>query len=161
MFKRILIANRGEIARRIQRTCARLHVETVAIYSDADADAGFVHAADAAVRVGPAAVTESYLNAEAIIAAARAHGAEAIHPGYGFLSENAAFACAVEDAGLTFIGPAADTIALMGSKTDAKRAMAKAGVEGVPGYHGDAQDNDTLIAEADRIGFPVLIKASA
>ncbi|MEO1574687.1 MAG: biotin carboxylase N-terminal domain-containing protein, partial [Pseudomonadota bacterium] len=161
MFKRILIANRGEIARRIQRTCERLGVETVAIYSDADANAGFVKNATRAARVGPAPVTESYLNVPAILAAAKEHGAEAVHPGYGFLSENADFARAVTEAGLTFIGPKPETIALMGSKTDAKRAMDEAGVAGVPGYHGDQQDNDTLLIEADKIGFPVLIKASA
>jgi 3-methylcrotonyl-CoA carboxylase alpha subunit len=161
MFKRILIANRGEIARRIQHTAQRLGVETVAVYSDADADAGFVHNADRAVRIGPPAVTESYLRGDAIIQAALDQGAEAIHPGYGFVSENAPFARAVAEAGLVFIGPSPDTIALMGSKTDAKRAMEKAGVPGVPGYHGDAQDDATLAREADAIGFPVLIKASA
>ncbi|MFK7885887.1 MAG: biotin carboxylase N-terminal domain-containing protein [Gammaproteobacteria bacterium] len=161
MFKRILIANRGEIARRIQHTAERLGIETVAVFSDADASAGFVRHANRAVRIGPAAVTESYLRGDAIIQAALDQGAEAIHPGYGFVSENAPFARAVADAGLVFIGPAPDTIALMGSKTDAKRAMETAGVAGVPGYHGDAQDDATLAREADAIGFPVLIKASA
>ncbi|MFK8015965.1 MAG: biotin carboxylase N-terminal domain-containing protein [Gammaproteobacteria bacterium] len=161
MFERILIANRGEIARRIQRTATRLGIETVAVYSDADADAGFVRAADRAVRIGPAAVTESYLRGDAIIAAALEHGARAIHPGYGFVAENAEFARAVAAAGLTFIGPAPETIALMGSKTDSKRAMEAAGIAGVPGYHGDDQGNDTLLVEARKIGFPVLIKASA
>ena len=161
MFSRILIANRGEIARRIQRTAKRLGVETVAVYSDADKHAGFVQQADRAVRIGPAPVTESYLRGDAIIAAALKHDAQAIHPGYGFVSENAGFARAVAAAGLTFIGPAPETIALMGSKTDSKRAMEAAGIAGVPGYHGDAQDNDTLLAAARKIGFPVLIKASA
>ncbi|MBC7698888.1 acetyl/propionyl/methylcrotonyl-CoA carboxylase subunit alpha [Aquabacterium sp.] len=161
MFQKILIANRGEIACRIAATARRLGVRTVAVYADADADAAHVHACDEAVRIGPAAPRESYLLGERILAAAQATGAQAIHPGYGFLSENAGFAQACFDAGLVFIGPPASSIAAMGSKSAAKALMEKAGVPLVPGYHGDRQEPAFLQLEADRIGYPVLIKASA
>ena len=161
MFRKIIIANRGEIACRVIRTARRMGIATVAVYSDADAGALHVAMADEAYRVGPAAVRESYLNVAAILAAARASGAEALHPGYGFLSENAEFAEACAEAGVVFIGPPASAIRAMGGKSAAKALMERAGVPLVPGYHGDAQDEATLMAAADRIGFPVLIKASA
>ena len=161
MFSRILIANRGEIACRVMRTAHRLGVQCVAVYSDADARALHVATADEAVRIGPAPARDSYLNAEAIIAAARATGAEAIHPGYGFLSENAEFAEACAAAGLTFIGPPASAIRAMGDKASSKALMAKAAVPLVPGYHGEDQDAALLKREASKIGYPVLIKASA
>ncbi len=161
MFSKILIANRGEIACRVIRTARKLGIATVAIYSDADAGALHVEMADEAVRVGPAISAQSYLNVEAIIKAARETGAEAIHPGYGFLSENAGFVDAVEAAGLTFIGPSARAIRAMGLKDAAKALMEKAGVPVVPGYHGDNQDGAFLKSEADRITYPVLIKARA
>ncbi|KAB2701261.1 acetyl/propionyl/methylcrotonyl-CoA carboxylase subunit alpha [Ochrobactrum sp. Kaboul] len=161
MFQKILIANRGEIACRVIRTAREFGIATVAIYSDADANALHVEMADEAVRVGPALSAQSYLNIEAIIKAALETGAEAIHPGYGFLSENAGFVDAVEAAGLTFIGPSAKAIRAMGLKDAAKALMEKAGVPVVPGYHGDNQDGVFLKSEADRIGYPVLIKARA
>lgn len=161
MFSKILIANRGEIACRVGATARRLGIGTVAVFSDADADSLHVALADEALRIGPAPATESYLRIEAIVAAARRTGAEAIHPGYGFLSENAAFAEAVEAAGLVFIGPPASAIRAMGLKDAAKTLMAGAGVPVVPGYHGEDQDPDLLAAEADRIGYPILIKARA
>jgi 3-methylcrotonyl-CoA carboxylase alpha subunit len=161
MFAKILIANRGEIACRVIRTARRLGVRTVAVYSDADAAALHVAMADSACRIGPAPVRDSYLKIEAIIAAARQSGAEAIHPGYGFLSENAAFAEACAAAGLVFIGPPPAAIRAMGDKSAAKALMEKSGVPVVPGYHGAAQDDATLAAAARKIGFPVLIKASA
>ena len=161
MFQRILIANRGEIARRIIRTCKRMNVETVAVYSDADARSAFVREADRAVRIGPAAASDSYLRGDRIIAVALETGAEAIHPGYGFLSENAEFAEACEAAGLVFIGPRPDAIRAMALKGAAKALMTAAGVPVTPGYHGDNQDTDNLAAEAARIGYPVLIKAVA
>ncbi len=161
MFKKILIANRGEIACRIQRTARRLGVASVAVYSDADAGALHVRQADEAFRIGPPPARESYLRAAAIIAAARQLGAEAIHPGYGFLSENAQFATDCAAAGLVFIGPPPAAINAMGSKSAAKALMERAGVPLVPGYHGDDQSVATLQREADRIGYPVLIKASA
>jgi 3-methylcrotonyl-CoA carboxylase alpha subunit len=160
-FAKILIANRGEIACRIARTARRLGVRSVAVYSDADATALHVAACDEAYRLGPASPRESYLNGEAILAVARRAGAQAIHPGYGFLSENAAFAQACADAGVVFIGPPPQAIAAMGSKSAAKAIMARAGVPVVPGYHGDDQDAALLAQEAARIGFPVLIKATA
>ncbi|MEJ5018157.1 acetyl/propionyl/methylcrotonyl-CoA carboxylase subunit alpha [Ochrobactrum vermis] len=161
MFRKILIANRGEIACRVIRTARELGIATVAIYSDADAKALHVEMADEAVRVGPALSAQSYLNVEAIIKAALETGAEAIHPGYGFLSENAGFVDAVEAAGLVFIGPSATAIRAMGLKDAAKALMEKASVPVVPGYHGDNQDGAFLKSEADRIGYPVLIKARA
>jgi propionyl-CoA carboxylase alpha chain/3-methylcrotonyl-CoA carboxylase alpha subunit len=161
MISSLLIANRGEIARRIIRTARRLGVRTVAVYSEADARAPHVREADAAVLVGPPPAAESYLRGEAIIAAAKAEGAEAIHPGYGFLSENAAFAEAVTAAGLVWVGPPPAAIRAMGLKDAAKRLMAEAGVPVTPGYLGDDQSETRLKAEADRIGYPVLIKAVA
>ena len=161
MFAKILIANRGEIACRVIRTARRLGIATVAVYSEADRGALHVEEADEAWPIGPAPARESYLNIGAIIAAARASGAEAVHPGYGFLSENADFAEACEEAGLVFIGPPAAAMRAMGSKAAAKALMARAGVPVVPGYHGDDQDPGHLAEEARRIGFPVLIKASA
>ena len=161
MFKKILIANRGEIAVRIAQTARHLGILTVAVYSDADRNALHVRACDEAWRIGPAAAAESYLVAEKIIEVAKASGAEAIHPGYGFLSENAAFAEAVETAGLVFIGPTAESIRAMGLKDAAKVLMERANVPVVPGYHGENQDEDFLAGEADRIGYPVLLKAVA
>ncbi|MGI9512042.1 MAG: acetyl/propionyl/methylcrotonyl-CoA carboxylase subunit alpha [Anderseniella sp.] len=161
MFKKVLIANRGEIAVRIMRTARRMGVATVAIYSDADAGSLHVAESDEAVRVGPAPVADSYLQAEAIIAAARTTGADAVHPGYGFLSENPDFVEQVEREGLVFIGPSAGAIRAMGLKDAAKALMEKAGVPVVPGYHGERQEPDFLKAQAEEIGYPVLIKARA
>jgi len=161
MFKKILIANRGEIACRVAATARRLGIRTVAVYSDADANARHVQACDEAVRIGGPAPRDSYLRAERILEVARATGAEAVHPGYGFLSENEGFARACADAGIAFIGPPPAAIAAMGSKAAAKALMEKAGVPLVPGYHGDNNDPDFLAGEAARIGYPVLIKASA
>jgi 3-methylcrotonyl-CoA carboxylase alpha subunit len=161
MFKKILIANRGEIACRVAATARRLGVRSVAVYSDADAQARHVRACDEAVHVGGNAPRESYLQWQRIIEAARATGAQAIHPGYGFLSENEAFAQACAVAGIVFIGPPAAAIAAMGSKSAAKSLMEKAGVPLVPGYHGANNDPAFLAGEAARIGYPVLIKASA
>ena len=161
MFKKILIANRGEIACRVAATAKRLGVRTVAVYSDADAQARHVRACDEAVHVGASAPRESYLQWQRIIDAALATGAQAIHHGYGFLSENTAFAQACADAGLAFIGPPPAAIAAMGSKSAAKSLMEKAGVPLVPGYHGADNDPALLAREAERIGYPVLIKASA
>ncbi|RDS90827.1 acetyl/propionyl/methylcrotonyl-CoA carboxylase subunit alpha [Pseudomonas fluorescens] len=160
-FTKILIANRGEIACRIQRTAQALGYRTVAVYSDADAQALHVQMADEAVRIGPAAVQLSYLNIPAILEAAEKTGADAIHPGYGFLSENPGFARACQDAGLTFIGPSAEAIELMGSKRRSKLAMLEAGVPCIAGYQGSAQDDTCLQREAERIGYPLMIKASA
>ncbi|HEY6512686.1 MAG TPA: acetyl/propionyl/methylcrotonyl-CoA carboxylase subunit alpha [Burkholderiaceae bacterium] len=161
MFHKILIANRGEIACRVAATARRLGVRTVAVYSDADAQAAHVAACDEAVHIGASSPRESYLRSERIIEAARHSGAQAIHPGYGFLSENEAFAQACADAGLVFIGPPASAIAAMGSKSAAKSLMEKARVPLVPGYHGKDNDAVLLAREAGRIGYPVLIKASA
>ncbi len=161
MFRRILIANRGEIACRIIETCRRMGVEAVAVYSDADAGARHVAMADAAVHIGGAAPAESYLKGDVIVQAALDSGAEAIHPGYGFLSENPDFVTAVEAAGLAFIGPPAAAIRSMGLKDAAKKLMEEAGVPVVPGYHGDNQDPEHLAGAADAIGYPVLIKAVA
>jgi len=161
MFKKILIANRGEIACRVAATARRMAIQTVAVYSDADAGAKHVAACDEAVHIGGSAPGESYLRWERIIEAARATGAEAIHPGYGFLSENEEFARACVKAGLIFIGPPASAIQAMGLKAESKQLMEKAGVPLVPGYHGSDQDPALLQREADRIGYPVLIKASA
>ena len=160
-ISRILIANRGEIALRIHRAAHEMGIETVAVHSTADADAMHVRLADHAVCIGPPAATDSYLNVANIISAAEVSQCDAIHPGYGFLSENAAFADAIAAAGLTFIGPSADSIRRMGLKDAAKAIMEKAGVPVVPGYHGEGQDPEMLAAEAARIGYPVLIKAVA
>ncbi|MBC7157960.1 MAG: ATP-grasp domain-containing protein, partial [Rhodobacteraceae bacterium] len=161
MFRKILIANRGEIACRVIDTCRRLGVATVAVHSDADACARHVAMADQAVPIGGAAPADSYLRGDRIIAAAQATGAQAIHPGYGFLSENPDFVEAVAAAGLTFIGPSARAIRAMGLKDAAKSLMAEAGVPVVPGYHGQSQDDEHLAGAADAIGYPVLIKAVA
>jgi len=161
MFNKILIANRGEIACRVAATARRMSIKTVTVYSDADANAKHVKACDEAVHIGGSAPKESYLRWERIIDAAKATGAQAIHPGYGFLSENEEFAKACADAGLVFIGPPASAIQAMGLKAESKQLMEKAGVPLVPGYHGAAQGAPLLKREADRIGYPVLIKASA
>ena len=161
MFDKILIANRGEIACRVIRTARKLGIRTVAVYSDADAKAQHVLMADEAIHIGPPAARDSYLMTDNILDACRRTGAQAVHPGYGFLSENAGFARALEDAGIAFIGPPAAAIDAMGSKSGAKTIMEKAKVPLVPGYHGDEQDAGFLAKEADRIGYPVLIKASA
>jgi 3-methylcrotonyl-CoA carboxylase alpha subunit len=161
MFTKILIANRGEIACRVAATARRMGIRTVAVYSDADAHAKHVAACDEAVHIGGNAPRDSYLRSERILEAARSTGAQAIHPGYGFLSENEDFAQACADAGLVFIGPPAAAIKAMGLKAESKQLMEKAGVPLVPGYHGAAQDPGLLRREADRIGYPVLIKASA
>ena len=161
MFKKILIANRGEIACRVAATARRMGVKTVAVYSDADAHAKHVAACDEAVLIGGSAPKDSYLRWEAILAAAKATGAQAVHPGYGFLSENEDFAKACAAAGVAFIGPPASAILAMGLKAESKRLMETAGVPLVPGYHGADQDAALLQREADRIGYPVLIKASA
>ncbi|WP_425909397.1 acetyl-CoA carboxylase biotin carboxylase subunit [Nitrobacter sp. TKz-YC02] len=160
-FSTLLIANRGEIACRVIRSARAMGLRTVAVYSEADRDALHVRMADDAVLLGPAPARDSYLNIEKVIDAARKSGAEGIHPGYGFLSENAGFAQACADAGLVFVGPTAAMMTAMGAKSDAKALMQKAGVPLVPGYHGEAQDEATLRGAADRIGYPVLVKASA
>ncbi|MBC7859589.1 MAG: ATP-grasp domain-containing protein, partial [Burkholderiaceae bacterium] len=161
MFTKILIANRGEIACRVAATARRMGVKTVAVYSDADVNARHVALCDESVAIGPAPAKESYLCFEKIIAAAQATGAQAIHPGYGFLSENAQFARACFDAGIVFIGPPATAIDAMGSKSAAKSLMEKARVPLVPGYHGEQQEPGFLQSEAEVIGYPVLLKASA
>ncbi len=161
MFSKILIANRGEIACRVMATARRLGIATVAVYSDADDNSRHVALADEAIYLGPAPARESYLRGDRILAAAQATGAQAIHPGYGFLSENAEFAAACAAAGLVFIGPSPDSIRAMGSKSAAKSLMENAAVPLVPGYHGAEQAPDFLRAQADAIGYPVLIKASA
>ena len=161
MFEKILIANRGEIACRVAKTARRMGLGVVAVYSEADANARHVSFADEAYCIGPPAARDSYLRGDAIIEVAKQAGAQAIHPGYGFLSENEDFAGACANAGLSFIGPPASAIRAMGSKSAAKALMAKAGVPLVPGYHGDAQEAAFLQKEADKIGYPVLIKASA
>ncbi len=160
-FRTLLIANRGEIACRVIRTARAMGLRTVAVYSEADRDAMHVALADEAVLLGPARARDSYLNVERLIEAARKTGAEAVHPGYGFLSENAEFAQACLDAGLVFVGPTAEMMNAMGSKSGSKALMEKAGVPLVPGYHGDAQDDVTLAKAAEKVGFPVLVKASA
>ena len=161
MIQSLLIANRGEIACRIIRTARRLGIRTVAVYSDADAQALHVRSADEAVHIGPSPVRESYLLGDKIIAAAKQTGAQAVHPGYGFLSENAEFAQAVTDAGLIWVGPNPSSITAMGLKDAAKRLMSQAGVPTTPGYLGDDQSPERLKSEADAIGYPVLIKAVA
>ena len=161
LIRKVLVANRGEIACRVLRTCRAMGIASVAVFSDADADARHVRAADEAVRIGPAPASASYLNIPALIDAARRTGADAVHPGYGFLAENAEFAAACRAAGLTFIGPAPEVIARMGSKREAKREMAAAGIPVVPGDEGADQSDAALIAAAARIGYPLLVKASA
>jgi 3-methylcrotonyl-CoA carboxylase alpha subunit len=161
VFAKLLIANRGEIACRVARTARRLGIRTVAVYSDADAGAAHVAACDEAVHIGGPRPQESYLRGDVILEAAKRTGADAIHPGYGFLSENAAFAAACAHAGITFVGPTPEAIAAMGSKSAAKALMEKAGVPLTPGYHGDQQDPGYLLKQAEKIGFPVLIKAVA
>ncbi|MCM2343950.1 MAG: acetyl/propionyl/methylcrotonyl-CoA carboxylase subunit alpha [Alphaproteobacteria bacterium] len=161
MFTKILIANRGEIACRVMATARAMGIKTVAVYSDADKGARHVRMADEAIRIGPAASRDSYLRGDVIIQAAQKTGAQAIHPGYGFLSENEDFAAACKKAGITFIGPAPEAINAMGLKDKAKEIMKKAGVPIVPGYMGEKQDADFLKQEADKIGYPVLIKAVA
>ncbi|MGY1918976.1 acetyl-CoA carboxylase biotin carboxylase subunit [Pseudomonas tolaasii] len=160
-LSKILIANRGEIACRLQRTAQALGYRTVAVYSDADAQALHVQMADEAVNIGPAPVQQSYLSIDAMLHAAKLTGADAVHPGYGFLSENPEFARACQQAGLTFIGPSVEAIELMGSKRQSKLAMLAAGVPCIAGYQGRAQDDQTLQQEAERIGYPLMIKASA
>ena len=161
MFAKVLIANRGEIACRVAATCARLGIATVAVYSSADQHARHVRQCDEAICIGPAPAAQSYLAGERIVDAARATGAEAIHPGYGFLAENPAFVRACETAGLRFIGPPAEVVRAMGEKHEAKRIMEQAGVATIPGYSGDQQDPDQLQAAADGVGYPLLIKAVA
>ncbi len=161
MFNKLLIANRGEIACRIVKTARQLGIRTVAVYSDADAGAAHVAMADEAYRIGPPSPRESYLDIEAVLSAAKQARADAIHPGYGFLSENAAFAAACDEAAITFVGPPVAAIEAMGSKSESKRIMENAHVPLIPGYHGDDQSPERLAAEAAAIGYPVLLKASA
>jgi 3-methylcrotonyl-CoA carboxylase alpha subunit len=161
MFEKILIANRGEIACRVARTCSRLGIRTVAVYSEADAGARHVALCDEAYLLGPAPPRDSYLKSQVILDVARQSGAQAIHPGYGFLSENAAFSEACSAAGIVFIGPPPEAIRAMGSKSSAKSIMGAADVPLVPGYHGEDQDLGILTKAAQEIGYPVLIKASA
>jgi len=160
-FENVLIANRGEIACRIMRTANAMGLKTIAVYSEADTNTPHVKIADQAVCIGPAPVSESYLDIDKILDAAKTTGAQAIHPGYGFLSENASFAKACKKAGIAFIGPRPDAIEVMGDKAKAKRRMIKAGVPCVPGYQGEKQDDKTLIAAAKDIGFPIMVKAAA
>jgi acetyl-CoA carboxylase, biotin carboxylase subunit len=161
VLESVLVANRGEIARRVLRTARDLGLRTVAVYSDVDAELPFVTEADEAVLLGGASPAESYRNAERVLEAAERTGVQAVHPGYGFLSENAEFAQAVVDAGLTWIGPPASAIAAMGDKVEARRAMAAAGVPVAPGSADSVSDVDSAVAEAERVGYPVMIKASA
>ncbi len=161
MFDKILIANRGEIAIRVMTACQQLGVKTVAVYSEVDENAPHVRYADEAVCIGPAQANQSYLNIAKIIDAAKKTKAQAIHPGYGFLAENASFAKSCKDAGLIFIGPSDDIIALMGDKIEAKKVMEKAKVPVIPGYHGKDQSIETLIVQGKKIGFPLLVKAAA
>src|SRR5580692_5057778 len=161
MFDKILIANRGEIALRIHRACKEMGIATVAVHSEADAGAMHVRLADESVCIGPAPLAKSYLNIPQIIAACEITGAQAIHPGYGFLSENARFAEIVQAHGLTFIGPKAEHIRVMGDKIAAKQAVMQAGIPVVPGSDGGVTTEAEAFAAAERIGFPVLIKAAA
>ena len=162
MFEKVLIANRGEIALRVQRACRELGIKVVVIYSEAEKDAKYVKLADEAVCIGPARSNQSYLNIPAIIAAAEITNAQAIHPGYGFLSENAEFAKCVEGSGFVFIGPRPNAIATMGDKVKAKEAMIKAGVPVVPGSDGELPDDPKeIIKIAKQIGYPIIIKAVA
>ena len=158
LFRKLLIANRGEVAVRVARSCRTLGIPTVAVYSDADRAALHVREADEAARIGPPEPERSYLDVDALLGAARGHGCDAVHPGYGFLSQNGAFADAVRGAGLTFVGPPGDVHRTMGDKRAARRLMAAAGVPVLPGYEGDDQSDETLAAEAARIGWPVLVK---
>jgi 3-methylcrotonyl-CoA carboxylase alpha subunit/geranyl-CoA carboxylase alpha subunit len=160
-IRRLLIANRGEIARRIIRTAHRLGVETVAVYSQADAQALHVREATMAVALGGNASADSYLRMDKLVTAARGCGADAVHPGYGFLSENAEFAQAVEDAGLTWIGPTAEAIRMLGSKARAKQLAQARGIPCLPGYQGEDQSEERLLAAAQDIGFPLMVKAAA
>jgi acetyl-CoA carboxylase biotin carboxylase subunit len=161
MFEKILIANRGEIALRVQRACREMGIKTVTVHSEADKEAKYVKLADESVCIGPAASTLSYLNIPAVISAAEVTDAQAIHPGYGFLSENADFAERVEQSGFTFIGPKAETIRLMGDKVSAKEAMKKAGIPCVPGSDGELSDDPAIMkATAKKVGYPVIIKAA-
>ena len=161
MFKKILIANRGEIACRVIKTARRMGIETVAVYSEADRDALHVEMADEAVLIGPPQAAESYLLIDKIVEACRKTGAEAVHPGYGFLSEREAFPRALAAAGIVFIGPNPGAIAAMGDKIESKKAAAKAGVSTVPGHLGVIEDDKHAVKIADEIGYPVMIKASA
>src|ERR1700761_6236785 len=161
MFDKILIANRGEIALRVHRACKEMGISTVAVHSEADSTAMHVRLADESVCIGPAPASKSYLNVPAIIAAAEITGAQAIHPGYGFLSENARFAEIVETHGMTFIGPKPEHISMMGDKIAAKVAVKSAGIPVVPGSDGAITDLDEAMAAAEAIGFPVLVKAAA
>jgi len=161
LFNTLLVANRGEIALRIMRSARRIGLRVVAVYSEADRHSPHVSYADEAVCLGASAASESYRSISKIIEAANATGAQAIHPGYGFLAENAAFAEAVVAAGLVFVGPTAKAIKLMGNKAEAKDIMIAAGVPCIPGYQGLAQDDQALIVEAERIGFPIMVKAAA
>jgi acetyl-CoA carboxylase biotin carboxylase subunit len=161
MIRKVLVANRGEIACRIMRTCADMGIATVGVFSGVDANAAHVHAADEAVRLSGTDATAAYLDSEAVIAAARRVGADAVHPGYGFLAENAAFALACREAGLTFIGPEPEVIARMGSKREAKQLAVAAGVPVVPGYEGDDQSDEIFAKVAEEISYPVMVKASA
>ena len=161
MFKKVLIANRGEIAVRIIKACQELGIKTVAIYSDVDEKAPHVHLADESVCLGDPTPIQSYLNIPKIIRLHNQLGAEAIHPGYGFLAENPDFAHACNDIGIKFIGPSPKVISSMGDKIEAKKIMEKAGVPVIPGYHGAKQDNTSLIEEGKKIGFPLLVKAAA
>src|SRR6266576_4620971 len=161
MFKKVLIANRGEIAIRIMATCREMGITTVAVYSEADYKANQVRVADEAYYIGASPATQSYLRIDAILDVARQSGAEAIHPGYGFLSENANFVEECKKAGIVFIGPPASAMRLMGSKISAKQLAHSVGAPTIPGYDGENQEDTTLITEAQHIGFPLLIKASA
>jgi len=157
----VLVANRGEIARRIFRTAKRMGLRTVAVYSDADADAPFVREADAAIRIGPAPARDSYLNVASVVAAARESDAALIHPGYGFLSEQAAFAEAVAAGGMTFVGPSPDVLRRLGDKAEAKAAAERAGVPVLPGYRGADQGDDAFANAASSVGYPVMLKPAA
>ena len=161
MFHTLLVANRGEIACRVMRTARAMGLRTVAVYSDADRDALHVQLADTAVRLGEGPARDSYLNIARVVDAARRSGAGAVHPGYGFLSENADFARACRDAGLVFVGPSPESIDALGHKAAAKQRAESVGVPCLPGYSGAAQDNDTLVQHAQRIGAPLMIKSSA
>ncbi len=158
LFRKLLVANRGEIAVRVLRTCRVMGIPTVALYSEADRTSRHVREADEAVGIGPAEARLSYLSIDAILDAARRTGADAVHPGYGFLSQNGDFADAVETAGLVFVGPPGDVHRRMGDKSGARRLMAAAGVPVLPGYDGDDQEDGRLLAEARRIGWPVMLK---